>query len=621
MPATECPSPTDLTDFAVGRLSAERLESLARHLDGCPACSAALEELDSSADPLVSGLRGTEIVGEPLPEPVPTELLDAARRALFQPPADSGKFLVARKLGKFELMETLGGGSFGYVLKARDTELERTVALKIARSGSLATAEDVDRFLREARSAARLKHPAIVSLYETGKTADGTCYLVEEFIDGATLADFAKQRKPDFRRSVELVAGVADALAYAHREGIIHRDVKPTNILIDPQGRPHLTDFGLAKRYSDDAEVTRAGEVLGTPAYMSPEQARGDSRTVDARTDVYGLGVVLYELLTGERPFRGNRRMLLEQVLHDEPRAPRRLNDRVPRDLETICQKAMAKLPGRRYATAAEMADDLRRWMTGEPIHARPIGRLERAVRWCLRNPLPVGLLAAVTAGSALGFLHLAQLSQELVRSSAVESAAQHHKLLEAINSLYSADVVERLAPHKVPVTDDYDRRPGAVPLPATLTIRLGRQLENEAGVQVRLFSDFPLGKDNGPKDDFEREAIRRLKADPDVPFYRFEVYKQKPSLRYAVARREQESCTKCHNHHPDSPKRDWKAGDVRGVLEIIRPLDHDEHRTADGLRGTFILTAVTFASLMGATLLILVIRNRLRLRAQQAAV
>lgn len=301
---------------------------------------------------------------------------------------------VDQRIGRYRLLEKIGAGAGGTVWLAQDEELHRGVAIKFPHQSRLGAA-DRERFLREARAAGRFQHPNLVAVYEIGWDQDAL-FIVSEFIDGSSLKEWSQENGLDISQAVEAVTTLAEALDFAHEHGVIHRDLKPQNILMDETGTPHITDFGLAKSESDDFTMTLEGQLMGTPAYMSPEQAAGGGHRVDRRGDIYSLGVILYELITGECPFRGTTEMLIKQVLQDEPLEPRRLNARVSRDLNTVCLKCLQKNPGSRYQTAAELSNDLVSIQKGLAVRARPVSQLEKSWRWCRRNPLSASLGACL---------------------------------------------------------------------------------------------------------------------------------------------------------------------------------------------------------------------------------
>ncbi|HEY2142724.1 MAG TPA: protein kinase [Candidatus Udaeobacter sp.] len=303
--------------------------------------------------------------------------------------------------GDYELLEQIGRGGQGVVFRARQKSLNRTVALKVISLGQWASKAHLKRFRLEAEAAARLEHPGIVPIHEVGER-DGQCYFSMKFVEGGQLDEVLKQTPMSIRQAVELITKVARTVHYAHEHGILHRDIKPGNILLDAKGEPHLTDFGLARLVESESSVTQTLDVLGTPSYMAPEQAVGNNAAVSSSTDVYGLGAVLYQLLTGQPPFAGGATyQTIRLLLETEPRQPRLLNPKIDRDLSTICLKCLDKDPKRRYPSALALAEDLERWIKHEPIAARRVGPLLRGRKWVRRNP-SIALMAAMLLALAV---------------------------------------------------------------------------------------------------------------------------------------------------------------------------------------------------------------------------
>jgi tetratricopeptide (TPR) repeat protein len=335
-------------------------------------------------------------------------------------------------LGDYELLEEIGRGGQGVVFRARQKSLNRTVALKIIGLGQWASKAHIRRFRLEAEAAARLDHPCIVPIYEVGER-DGSCYFSMKLIEGGQLDEVVKRTPMAVRQAAELMAKVARTVHYAHEHGILHRDIKPGNILLDVKGEPHLTDFGLARLLESESTVTRTLEVLGTPSYMAPEQAAGNNTKLTNATDVYGLGAVLYQLLTGHPPFAGGTTYeTIKLVLETEPRQPRLWNPKIDRDLSTICLKCLEKDPTRRYDSALALAEDLERWLRHEPIRARHTGVFTRGKKWVRRNRTTAAFIMVVTIGFAGALWELPRVQEERALARLAKLSAQEKARLEA---------------------------------------------------------------------------------------------------------------------------------------------------------------------------------------------
>ncbi len=359
-------------------------------------CTACLFEtgLNLLAGAPVAGVDSSAVASAKVDDPGPdtSALLPAKKK--------SDRAKIFADFGDYELLDVIGRGAQGVVYRARQKSLNRTVALKVIGLGHWATEAHLKRFRREAEAAASLDHSGIVPIYEVGER-EGSCYFSMKLVEGGQLDEVTRHEPMPIRQAVELIAKVARTVRYAHEHGILHRDIKPGNILLDQKGEPHLTDFGLARLIETESTVTRTQEVLGTPSYMAPEQAVGNNAAVSRVTDVYEIGAVLYHLLTGQPPFAGGTTYeTIKLLLDTEPRPPRLLNPKIDRDLSTICLKCLEKDPKRRYSSALALAEDLERWLKDEPILARRIGPFTRGVKWVRRNPTSA-LLAACLVGLA----------------------------------------------------------------------------------------------------------------------------------------------------------------------------------------------------------------------------
>jgi WD40 repeat protein/tRNA A-37 threonylcarbamoyl transferase component Bud32 len=425
MPRFDCLTAAELSAFHLGNLPEPALEELAEHLERCPRCEAAARALDGLSDATIAAYR---------------------QSARANPPASTAR---PERVGDYEILEEVGRGGMGVVYRARHRKLQRIVALKMLLRDTFADRHHRARFHIEAQAVARLHHPNIVQIYDIGEHASegglSRPYFTLEFVDGGNLAGRVAGRPQAPDRAAAWVEALAHAAHYGHQQGIIHRDLKPSNVLLTADGQPKICDFGVAKLVVSSSGQTRSGMLLGTVEYMAPEQGFA-AAAVGPSADVYSLGAVLYTAITGRPPFQGrNALQILDQVRALDPLPPRTLVPSIPRDLETICLKCLAKDPARRYSTAEALANDLHRFRTGEPIQARPASARERAWKWARRRPGIALLSAAVVAVAALGFGLVAWQWQRAEEKAAAAATAQQLAEVEEHREIEARQETERL--------------------------------------------------------------------------------------------------------------------------------------------------------------------------------
>jgi serine/threonine protein kinase len=431
----------------------------------------------------------------------------------------------------YEIGELLGRGGMGLVFKARHKALKRDVALKIVVSGAHAGPEERDRFRTEAEAAARLSHPGIVQIYDVGEQA-GCPYLALEFVSGGSLADQLHGIPMPPRRAAQLLLDLARAVQHAHELGIVHRDLKPANVLMTDAGVAKIADFGLAKLLDVEEGRTRTGAVFGTPQYMAPEQAAGNIRAIGPATDSYALGAILYELLTGRPPFLGASTLeTLDQVRAQDPASPQMLQPKVPRDLATICLKCLQKEPGKRYPTALALADDLARFLAGQPIRARPVSQAEKLWRWCRRKPLVAALLVSVTllilfvaVGTPLAAFWWREQRNEARRNEArAESALRQSYLNQAELGRSSKQVGQRfqgleLLRQAASIRRSPDLRNAAIACLALTDLKIARQWPlPSTGVADEAAFDSPLERYAYKADRLSHICVRSAADDREL--------------------------------------------------------------------------------------------------------